>query len=119
VVSTDARPGVRSTFGPVSLAYEPGLRVGFGADRPNGGGCVRASAACGARTRFSLQAGGFSRRAELLCTPRALRAEPSLAAEVSLVELAGILHRGRRYTLRATANAYELTPHSSGSLESS
>jgi hypothetical protein len=51
---------VRSTFGPVSFAYEPGLRVG-GLDRPNGGGCVRASAACGARTRFSLQAGVFSR----------------------------------------------------------
>jgi hypothetical protein len=61
-----ARAGVRSTFGPVSLAYEPGLKVGFGADRPNGRGAVRASAACGARARFSLQAGGFSRAAEFM-----------------------------------------------------
>jgi hypothetical protein len=29
VVSDDARPDVRSTFGPVSLAYEPELKVTF------------------------------------------------------------------------------------------
>ena len=29
MVSTDARPGVRSTFGPVSLAYESELKVVF------------------------------------------------------------------------------------------
>jgi hypothetical protein len=31
---TTQRSGVRSAFGPVSLADEPGLRVGFRADRP-------------------------------------------------------------------------------------
>ncbi len=29
MVSADARPGVRSTFGPVSLAYGPELKEGF------------------------------------------------------------------------------------------
>src|SRR4029450_4496076 len=58
------------TFGPVLRAYGPGLRVGFGADRLNGGGCVRASAACGVRPRFSLQAGVFSGRAEFMHATR-------------------------------------------------
>ena len=40
MVSNDARPAVRSTFGPVSRAYEPELKVGFCADRPNSCGCV-------------------------------------------------------------------------------
>jgi hypothetical protein len=45
VVSTDARPSVRSTFGPVSLAYEPKLKVVFRADRAGACGCVSVSAA--------------------------------------------------------------------------
>jgi hypothetical protein len=48
----------------------------------------------------------------------ALRAKPSLPAEVSFVELAGIRHRGQRYALRASANAYELRPESSRAHES-
>jgi hypothetical protein len=44
VVSTDARPGVRSTFGPVSLAYEPELKVVF-RGRPRAGGSMSVSAA--------------------------------------------------------------------------
>ena len=70
MVSTDARPGVRSTFGPVSLAYEPELKVGFCVDRPKSCACVRASAACGARNSILPASWGFSRGVPSLCTPR-------------------------------------------------
>jgi hypothetical protein len=45
VVSTDARPSVRSAFGPVSFAYEPELQVVFRVDRAGACGCVSLSAA--------------------------------------------------------------------------
>jgi hypothetical protein len=49
------RAGVRSTFGPVSLAYDPELKVTFRADKLMRLRRVSVSAACHARTRFSLQ----------------------------------------------------------------
>ena len=61
MVSTDARAGLRSTFGPVSLAYEPELKVGFCCGQTERCGRVSVWAARSARTRFSLQTGGFTR----------------------------------------------------------
>jgi hypothetical protein len=70
VVFNDARPGVRSTFGPVSLAYEPELKVGFCVDRPNSCGCVSVRRRGGREKpilpgNWRIQPGGPS-----LCTPR-------------------------------------------------
>jgi hypothetical protein len=74
LVSVAFEPGladVRSAFGPVSLPYEPDLKVVFARPGRPDAGVVSVSPACSARTRFSLQAGGFS-RADRVYAPHAL-----------------------------------------------
>jgi hypothetical protein len=73
-VSVAFEPGladVRSAFGPVSLPYEPDLKVVVARPGRPDAGVVSVSPACSARTRFSLQAGGFS-RADRVYAPHAL-----------------------------------------------
>jgi hypothetical protein len=77
VVSDDARPGVRSNFGPVSLAYEPELKVTFRADKLMRLRRVSVSAPCHARTRFSLQIARIRQAHRVFCTPRAAPAPSS------------------------------------------
>jgi hypothetical protein len=56
---------VRSTYGPVSLAYEPELKVGFCADRPNSG-CVRVPRRAAREADSSRKLADSAGRAEFL-----------------------------------------------------
>ncbi len=60
MVSKGARPGVRSTFGPVPLAYGPELKARFADYVPSS-----------LRNAIFLQTSTWCRVAELKCTPRA------------------------------------------------